>query len=130
MNRNWGCAGFTEWAQEIEQVTSLEDPNFQVQEAYAQVVESRQGVDLFLKSILPAAEQNIRAAQTSYLTGKIPFLSLVEAQRSLIMLRDQYYESISDYFRRLATLERVIGGPIGLTAPSNMPAALATPPSK
>jgi outer membrane protein, heavy metal efflux system len=88
----------------------VNDVNFQVQEAYAQVVESRQGAALFETKILPAAEQNIRAAQTAYLTGKIPFLSLVEAQRNLIMLRDQYYESVSDYFRRLATLERVAGG--------------------
>ncbi len=90
----------------------VNDVNFQVQEAYAQVQESRQGVALYEKTILPAAEQNIRAAQTAYQNGKIPFLSLIEAQRNLIMLRDSYYESVSDYFRRLATLERVSGGPI------------------
>lgn len=90
----------------------VNDVNFQVQEAYAQVQESRQGVALFEKTILPAAEQNIRAAQSAYVSGKVPFLSLLDAQRNLVMLRDQYYESISDYFRRLATLERVIAGPV------------------
>jgi hypothetical protein len=37
-------------------------------------------------------------------------LSLIEAQRNLILLRDRRYEAIADYFRRRATLERVIGG--------------------
>jgi outer membrane protein TolC len=61
---------------------------------------------------LPAARENVKAAQTAYVTGKTPFLSLVEAQRNLVNLRDRNYEAKADYFRRLATLERVIGGPI------------------
>jgi outer membrane protein TolC len=103
----------------------VNDVNFQVQEAYAQVLESRQAVTLFQQSILPAAEENISAAQTAYEASKIPFLSLIEAQRNLIGLRDQYYESISDYFRRLATLERVVGGPSAL-APAPGPGGQGT----
>jgi len=54
----------------------------------------------------------VKAAQAAYVTGKTPFLSLVEAQRNLVNLRDRHYEAKADYFRRLATLERAIGGPI------------------
>ncbi len=85
---------------------------YQVQEAYAQVKESKKGVDLYEKTILPAAEANVKEALTAYATNKVPFLSLVEAQRNLIMLRDRYHETVTDYFRRRAILERIVGGPL------------------
>jgi hypothetical protein len=44
--------------------------------------------------------------------AKIPFLTLIEAQRNLVNLRDRYYEALADYFRRRASLERAIGGPL------------------
>ena len=42
------------------------------------------------------------SAQSAYVTGKTPFLSLIEAERNLVGLRDRYYETLADYFRRLA----------------------------
>lgn len=86
--------------------------NLQVQEAHAQVRESERVVRLYTETILPAAESNVKAAQSAYVTGKTPFLSLIEAQRHLIGLRDRYYESLADYFRRRAALERAVGGPL------------------
>ena len=44
----------------------------------------------------------------AYVNGQIPFLTLVEAERSVVGLRDRYYELVADYYRRLATLERVV----------------------
>jgi outer membrane protein TolC len=85
--------------------------NFQVQEAYEQVRESAKTVQLYEKTILPAARKNIEAARSAYESGKIPFLSLIEAQRNLVELQDRSYEALADYFRRRATLERVTGGP-------------------
>jgi outer membrane protein TolC len=93
-----------ELAKQIDQL------NYQVQQAYEQVRESEQVVRLYEKTILPAARENVKAAQSAYLTGKIPFLSLIEAQRNVIGLRDRYYEALADYHRRRATLERVAGG--------------------
>jgi outer membrane protein TolC len=85
----------------------------QVQEAYEQLVESERVLDLYKNRILPDAEANVKAAEAAYNdAGKIPFLSLIEAQRNLVSLRDRNYEATADYFRRLATLERVIGGPV------------------
>jgi cobalt-zinc-cadmium efflux system outer membrane protein len=86
--------------------------NFQVQEAYEQLLESERILVLYDKTILPAAQANVKAAQAAYTTGKTPFLSLIEAQRNLVNLRDRNYEATADYFRRLATLERVTGGPV------------------
>jgi outer membrane protein TolC len=104
----------------------IDQVNFQVQEAYEKVYKSEQAVRIYEKTILPAAKLNVEAAQSAYETGKIPFLSLIEAQRNIVTLRDRYYEAVADYFRRWATLERVIGGPAVppapfLGAPGNAP---------
>ncbi len=86
--------------------------NFQVQEAYEKVRKSEKAVALYQETILPAAEQNAKAARSAYMTGKIPASSRIDAERNLVGLRDRYYEAVADYFRRRATLERVIGGPL------------------
>jgi outer membrane protein TolC len=86
--------------------------NFQVQEAYEKVSKSEKSVRLYKDTILPAAELNAKAARSAYVAGKIPALSRIEAERNLVSLRDRYFEAIADYFRRRATLERVIGTPL------------------
>jgi outer membrane protein TolC len=99
-------------AQRRAELARLSDQvNYQVQEAYARVERSEKSVRLYRDTILRAADANVKAAQSAYVTGKVPFLSLIEAQRNVVGLRDRYYEALADYFRRRATLERVIGGP-------------------
>ncbi|MFO0809003.1 MAG: TolC family protein [Gemmataceae bacterium] len=98
-----------ELARQTDQVS------FQVQEAYEQVVESDKVVALFEEKILPAARANVKAAQSSYVGGRVPFLSLLESERNLVDLRDRYYEAVAEAFRRRATLERVTGGSEGGT---------------
>ena len=90
----------------------IDQINLQVQEAFEMIRESDKVIQLYEKKILPAAAANIKEAQSSYVNGKIPFVSLIEAQRSLIGLRDRYYEAISEAVRRVAALERAVGGAI------------------
>jgi outer membrane protein TolC len=85
---------------------------FQVQEAYAQVTESEQVVRLNERTILPAAGNNVEAAASAYVAGQIPLLSYLEAQRSLVNLRDRYYQGLAEYFQRRANLERAVGEPL------------------
>jgi cobalt-zinc-cadmium efflux system outer membrane protein len=97
-----------ELAKQVNQV------NFEVQQAHAQVQESERNAHLYLTTVLPAAEANVKSAQSAYITGtgKISFLTLIEAERDVIRLRDRYYEIVADYFRRRAALERAVGGPV------------------
>jgi outer membrane protein TolC len=81
-----------------------------VQQAHEQVREAEHVVRLYEKEVLPAARNNVRAAQAAYVPGKIPLIALIEAQRNSVNLQDRYYEAVADYFRRLATLERAAGG--------------------
>jgi outer membrane protein TolC len=100
-------------SQRQAELTKMNDQvNYDVQQMYAQVVESLKVVQLYEKEVLPAADSNVKAAQKSYTAGRIPFLSLIEAQRNLVGLQDRHYEAIADYHRRLASLERATGGPL------------------
>jgi outer membrane protein TolC len=94
--------------------------NFEVQQAYEQVRESQNVVRLYENQIRPAARENVKSAQAAYLTAKIPFLSLIEAERSEIDIRQKYFEAVADYFRRRAALERAVGGfPVALSPSSS-----------
>jgi outer membrane protein TolC len=88
-----------------------------VEAAYQQVVESRRTIELYGQTIMPVAEQNLESARANYSAGKIDFLRLIEADRQLVMLREKREESLADYHRRLAELERASGGPLPATAP-------------
>jgi outer membrane protein TolC len=98
--------------------------SLQVEETHAQVRESERVVRLYEKEVLPAARNNVKAAQVAYTTGRIPFLSLIEAQRNVVNLQDRYYEAVADYFRRRAALERAVGGSLVPVPPGGGP----TPP--
>jgi outer membrane protein TolC len=82
---------------------------FQVEEAYALLREAERVAKLYGESILPLADTNVKAVQNAFVTGKTPFISLIEAQRSRVSLQDRYFEALADVFRRRATLERVTG---------------------
>lgn len=90
----------------------VDQANYQVEQAYQQLREGEQVVRLYEDKILPAARENVKAAQTAYVTGKVPFLSLIEAQRNVVAIRDRLYEALAEAFRRRAALERAIGGPL------------------
>jgi outer membrane protein, heavy metal efflux system len=100
-------------AQRDAELARLTDQtNFQVEEAYQQVRESERTVRLYDETILPAAEQNVRAARAEYATGKVPFVSLIGAQREQVSLRDRYFEAVAETIRRRAALHRAVGGPL------------------
>lgn len=101
---------------QAELAKQIDQMNFEVQQAYAQAVEGEKVVRLYETAVLPDARKNVEAAQREYSVGKVPFLTLIEAQRNLVSLSDRYYEAVADYYRRRATLERSIGGPV---APSS-----------
>jgi outer membrane protein TolC len=93
-----------------ELASATDRVNLQVQQAYDQVRESARVVRLYEKKILPDARLNVDAAQSAYVAGQIPFLTLIEARRAVTALQDRYHEAVASYFRRMAALERAVGG--------------------
>jgi cobalt-zinc-cadmium efflux system outer membrane protein len=59
--------------------------------------------------VLPAAEQAFAGASEGYREGKFAFLDFLDAQRTLFEARRRYLESLMDYHRAKADVERSIG---------------------
>lgn len=98
------------------------DIQYEVQSAYEQVEEARQTVELYHANYLPLAEQNLALARADYDVGKGTYLNLVMAQRQLFSVREQHEQALADYHRRMAELERVVGGPLPNAArPEELP---------
>jgi len=81
-----------------ELARAIDQAGLQVQEAYEQAREAEQALKLYEESALPAARENVRLAQSSYTTCKVPFLNLIEAQRNLVELRDRQFELRAEAF--------------------------------
>jgi cobalt-zinc-cadmium efflux system outer membrane protein len=88
--------------------------NYEINQAYAEIVENKQAGQLYEREVVPKAELNVKSAESAYENGQIPFLTLVEAERDVIRLKDDYYQFVAEYYRRLAILERVAGGSLNL----------------
>lgn len=96
----------------------------EVQTAYARVQGSRRKIEVFENRILPAAQENLRAAQSGYEAGTVDFLRLIEAQRQILDLREKYQIAVADYHRRAAELERAVGQDLlSQTPPASAPVA-------
>ena len=117
--------------QRIAELNRLtDDVNLAVDQAYQETAESDKTVNLYEKTILSDAELNVKSAQTSYTTGKIPAVTLLDAERNLIDLRDRHYEALADAFRRRAALERAVGGPLDPAAAGKLPGVPCNSPSR
>ncbi len=92
-----------------------------MQQAYEQWRESLRTIQLFDKEVLPAARKNVEAAKSNYTVGRIPFVTFIEAQRSMVSLQDRYYEATTDFYRRRTALQRSLTGTPS-TTPIPMPA--------
>lgn len=82
---------------------------FEVQNALAQFDASERRVNLFRTSIIPQAEQALKAATIAYETGKVDFLTLINGERGLRDARLKYYRILAKHGTNLANLERVVG---------------------
>jgi outer membrane protein TolC len=99
-------------AQHSRQVSQA---GFEVQQAYEQWRESLRIVRLLEKDVLPAARQNVQAAQPAYITGRIPLFTLIEAERNVVDLQDRYYQATAEFFRRRTALQRSLTGTPAIT---------------
>jgi outer membrane protein TolC len=88
----------------------LDQVRFEVQSAVSRAAQSRQAIRLYEEKILPAILRNAESAQSNYTSGRLDFLRLIDAERQVYAQQAMYYQTIAEYHRRLAELERVVGG--------------------
>ncbi|HEU4343852.1 MAG TPA: TolC family protein [Candidatus Binatia bacterium] len=80
-----------------------------VGESQARVQAARRSVQLYRDGLLSQAELSFRSALTAYQTGRVEFVTLLEAQRALREARMGYYKATAGFLQNLADLERVVG---------------------
>lgn len=83
---------------------------YEVVSTAQQVEESRKTVELYSERLVPTAQQNVEAARSNYEVNKVSFIELALTERQLIAMRERQIEAIIAYHRRVAELNRVMGG--------------------
>lgn len=78
-------------------------------ESQAKVEAARRSVALYREGLLSQAELSFRAAMAAYQTGRVEFVSLLEAQRALRDARMGYFKTLVALSQNLADLERAVG---------------------
>jgi cobalt-zinc-cadmium efflux system outer membrane protein len=59
--------------------------------------------------VLPAATDMFNAATRAYREGKVDYLNVLDAQRTLFDVRNEYIENLADYHIARTDIERLIG---------------------
>ena len=77
--------------------------------AWVRAQTAKRLADIYQTTLLPQAQASLRVAESGYQTGDTTFLDLLDAQRSLLNYRLEYFQDLAEYEQRLAELERVVG---------------------
>ncbi|MBU1044528.1 MAG: TolC family protein [Candidatus Omnitrophica bacterium] len=64
---------------------------------------------LYKDGLLPKAAQALNSVQSSYESGGVDFLSLIDAQRMLLNFQLAYYRQNANFYQRLAELQNILG---------------------
>jgi outer membrane protein TolC len=81
----------------------------EIREILAAYRSSRSRAELIETTILPLAEQSLKAARAAYENRQADFLDLISAQRSLLDARLKHDQALGDAGTSLARLEHVVG---------------------
>jgi outer membrane protein TolC len=81
----------------------------EVGELQAKVQAAKRSTQLYSEGLLTQAELSFRSAMAAYQTGRVEFVTLLEAQRALREARMGYYKATVGLIQNLADLERIIG---------------------
>ncbi len=86
---------------------------FGVKDYHFKVQTAERLVKLYRNSIIPQAEQSLKAAEIGYQAGNVDFLNLIDSQRVLLDFNLAFYRAVADFGVNIAGLERVVGVELG-----------------
>jgi outer membrane protein TolC len=81
-------------------------------QARAEVLEARSSIALYRTKLVPLAAEYLEAAIADYQSGSGTFLNVITAEQRKLGADLDLARARSDYARRLAELERWVGGSI------------------
>lgn len=82
---------------------------FEVQDALVRVQTSHNIHLLYRNTVIPQAEQTLQSTIVAYQTGKTEFLMLIDAYRTLLSSRQDYYMAVMNYLSSKSELEKAVG---------------------
>ena len=71
--------------------------------------DAQRKLDLYRDTLVPKAQQSLRATEAAYRAGKMDFLNLIDAERMLLEFRLAYERALADHAQRLAEIEMLVG---------------------
>ncbi len=93
-----------------QMVTNMEDKTrFMVKLHHFGASNAKRTVSLHDNTLLPQAQQALEASNTAYQAAKMDFLSLLDAQRTLLNFRLAKLRALWDYRLHVAKLEQTVG---------------------
>lgn len=78
-------------------------------QAHGQLAAASEEAALVTSEVLPGAEQAYAAANRGYELGKFGLIDVLDAQRTLVQSRHQYFKAVAESYRALADIERLVG---------------------
>ncbi|MGK5087342.1 TolC family protein [Bdellovibrionota bacterium FG-2] len=87
--------------------------NHQVKTMYADLEESDKRMRLYDGGLVPLARQAVLSAKSSYLTGKLEYVAVVNLIRNRFQIEFAYNEALVSYQSRIAEFEALIGESLG-----------------
>ena len=87
-------------------------------QARAEVLEAQASVALYQDELVPLSAEYLETALADYQSGSGAFLNVITAERRRLSTDLALARARADYTRRLAELERWVGGPIHSSLPS------------
>jgi cobalt-zinc-cadmium efflux system outer membrane protein len=70
----------------------------------------RRKLKLYDASLLSSANSALEGSLAGYRGGKIEFMLLLDSFRTYLDINKEYYETLADYYTKLAELEEITGG--------------------
>lgn len=92
----------------------------EIKDLFTMAVSQRDLVKLFQSNIVPKSEQTLQVSFEAYRTGQTDFLQLLDNWRELLKFQIMLHQQESQLRQTLSTLERVVGGTVPTSAPSEL----------
>jgi outer membrane protein TolC len=80
-----------------------------IQTAFAEFKHEEKQIQLYIKEIIPQAEEIFRTATKSYEAGEITYIEFLQAQQTLINSRGNYANALLSYNLSIVAIEEVVG---------------------
>ncbi|HIJ72042.1 MAG TPA: TolC family protein [Planctomycetes bacterium] len=93
-----------------DKVQRANDITAQASKVLYQYEDTGRKASLYSDTLIPKAQEMLQTSEVAYKAGTVDFLSLIDAQQTLLKFELLYERSVTDNLQNLAQLEMIVGG--------------------